>query len=84
VRLLTWGSLGRAFYKAYAADPLNANIQATVAQELHNICILRAKLPKDCAEFVRDYNNAWHFCLDVTCLRGGTVDRLVGVAGDLN
>jgi hypothetical protein len=60
LRLLTWGSLGRALYSLLAKAPENENVKASLAAGLANVCVMRARLPADCIAFVRDYHNLWH------------------------
>ncbi len=61
LRLITWGSLGRAFYSAHSkAGAANKQIAASLANGLEGICVLRARLPADCVSYLRDYHNLWH------------------------
>jgi hypothetical protein len=81
LRLLTWGSLGRAFYVAWKSNPTNPNILISLAEGLVNICVLHGNVPLDCCEFVRDYSNLWHslsLCLDRTVSSGRAVDKFFG------
>eukprot|EP00975_Prorocentrum_lima_P055801 11698951-Prorocentrum_lima.AAC.1 len=45
--LITWGTLGRAFYEAVRRYPDNPNVKASLEAGLRYICIVDGRVPKD-------------------------------------
>jgi hypothetical protein len=60
LQLLTWGTLGRAFYKCVDEHGSHPNIVASLDAGLSGVVILSGRLPRDCIAFVRDYHNQFH------------------------
>lgn len=60
IKMLSWGSLTRAFYRAHEQEPQHDNVQRTLQRGLRQVTILHARTPKDVTDFVRDFCNLWH------------------------
>lgn len=62
LQLITWGTLGRAFYLAVEQDvnQKNEQIQTSLCRGLSSICVLDHRTPPDVYNFLKWYHNQFH------------------------
>ena len=58
--LISWGSLARACYEAFASDPENPKVKLTRECGLRGVTIFHTKTPKYIRTWLRDWHNQWH------------------------
>eukprot|EP00959_Pyramimonas_sp_CCMP1952_P198300 4148019-Pyramimonas_sp.AAC.1 len=59
-RMITYGTLTRACYRAFEEDPSNLSVRMSIEAGLENAQIYRHKTPKDVTDFLRDFHNDFH------------------------
>lgn len=73
LRLLSWGTLGRAFYSVVVQAPAHPNIVASLERGISNLTVFGANFPRDCCQFIRDSQNNFH---------GGASDSFIKLLRD--